>query len=66
MYAPVGPCAMKNSSGGNGGDNFDGAIYCNNIVMKNNQNITYDARVDRIVGFGATTLVRQSWQEVKP
>jgi hypothetical protein len=66
MYAPVGPCALKNSSGGSGGDNFDGAIYCNNIVMKNNQNITYDPRVDRIVGFGATTLVRQSWQEVKP
>jgi hypothetical protein len=66
LYAPAGPCALKNSSGGSSGDNFDGAIYCNNIVMKNNQNITYDPRVDRIVGFGATTLVRESWQEVKP
>jgi hypothetical protein len=65
MYAPVGPCAMKNNPGNNN-DNYDGAVYCNNIVMKNGQNITYDPRVDRIVGFGSTTLERESWQELKP
>lgn len=65
MYAPVGPCAMKNNPGNNT-DTFDGAVYCNNIVMKNGQNITYDARVDRIVGFGPVTLARKSWQELNP
>jgi len=65
LYAPLGPCAEKNNPGNNS-DTFDGAVYCNNIVMKNNQNITYDARVDRIIGFGPVTLVRQSWQELNP
>jgi hypothetical protein len=63
LYAPVGPCAMKNNPGNNT-DTFDGAVYCNNIVMKNNQNVTYDPRVDRIIGFGPVTLVRKSWQEL--
>jgi hypothetical protein len=63
LYAPVGPCAMKNNSSGST-DTFTGAVYCNNIVMKNNQNITYDPRIDRIVGFGPVTLQQQKWQEL--
>ena len=28
--------------------------------------ITYDPRVDRIIGFGPVTLVRKSWHELNP
>jgi hypothetical protein len=58
VYAPNGPVAFKNS-----GD-FFGAAYANNIVMKNNQNTTWDSRVERVVGFGPVTLERESWVEV--
>lgn len=57
IYAPNGPCAFKNNA------DFDGAVYCKNIVLKNNMNLTYDARVDQIVGFGPVTLEQESWVE---
>jgi hypothetical protein len=57
IYAPNGPCAFKNNA------DFDGAVYCKNIVLKNNMNLTYDARVDQIVGFGPVTLEQESWIE---
>lgn len=57
LYAPNGPCAFKNNA------DFDGAVYCKNIVLKNNMNLTYDPRVDQIVGFGTVTLEQESWVE---
>jgi hypothetical protein len=58
VYAPNGPVAFKNSA------TFWGAVYANNIVMKNSQTTVYDARVEQIVGFGPVTLERESWIEV--
>jgi hypothetical protein len=57
IYAPNGPVAFKNNA------DFDGAVYANDIVLKNNQTVTYDARVDQIIGFGPVTLDRESWVE---
>jgi hypothetical protein len=57
IYAPNGPVAFKNNA------DFDGAVYANDIVLKNNLNVVYDARVDQIVGFGPVTLQTESWVE---
>jgi hypothetical protein len=59
-YAPYGPVALKNNS------IVFGAIYSDSIEIKNNQSITYDARVDRIVGFSSQTLEVTKWIEVTP
>jgi hypothetical protein len=32
-------------------------------VLKNNLDITYDGRVDRVLGFGPVTYERESWVE---
>lgn len=58
MYAPYGPVAIKNNQ------EMFGAVYANNIQIKNNQTLTYDARVDRIVGFGPVTLEPTNWMEL--
>jgi hypothetical protein len=58
VYAPNGPVAFKNNA------EFFGAVYANNIVMKNNQVTTYDPAVEQVVGFGPVTLAQESWQEV--
>jgi hypothetical protein len=60
LYAPNGPVAFKNSA------EFHGAVYANNIQVKNNMNVAYDARLDQIVGFGDMTLHIQDWQECDP
>jgi hypothetical protein len=60
LYAPNGPVAFKNNA------DFQGAVYANNIQVKNNMNVTYDQRLDQIVGFGATTLQITDWQECDP
>jgi hypothetical protein len=57
LYAPNGPVAFKNNA------DFLGAVYANDIVLKNNQTTTYDPRVDQIVGFGPVTLEQESWIE---
>jgi hypothetical protein len=57
LYAPNGPIAFKNNA------NFLGAVYGKSIVLKNNMDLTYDGRVDQIVGFGPVTLTTQSWVE---
>jgi hypothetical protein len=57
IYAPNGPVAFKNNA------DFIGAVYANDIVLKNNLKVIYDARVDQIVGFGPVTLQTESWQE---
>ncbi|MSO36995.1 MAG: hypothetical protein EXQ69_01950 [Acidimicrobiia bacterium] len=60
LYAPNGAVSLKNSA------NFLGAIYANNIQIKNVMHITYDPRVSQIVGFGATTLDVDLWLECAP
>ncbi len=57
LYAPNGPTAFKNNA------DFLGAVYANDIVLKNNQTTTYDPRVDQIIGFGPVTLAQESWVE---
>lgn len=57
LWAPNGPCAFKNSA------DFSGAVYCNDIVLKNNLNVFYDTRVERVIGFGSTSLSQESWVE---
>ena len=58
IYAPNGPVAFKNNA------EFLGAVYGSNIVLKNNMVVTYDARVDQVLGFGPVTLERESWIEI--
>ena len=57
IYAPNGPVAFKNSA------QFNGAVYANDIVLKNNLDVVYDARVDQLIGFGDVTLETESWVE---
>ncbi len=58
VYAPYGPVAVKNNS------NSFGAIYADNIQIKNNQDLTYDSRIERLVGFGPVTLEQAEWKEL--
>lgn len=58
LYAPYGPVAVKNNA-----KQF-GAIYADSMEIKNNQEMTYDLRVDRIVGFGPVTLEPTKWVEL--
>ena len=60
LYAPNGPVAFKNNA------DFQGAVYANNIQVKNNMNVTYDSRLEQIVGFGESTLQITDWQECDP
>ena len=60
LYAPNGPVAFKNNA------DFVGAVYANNIQVKNNMNVTYDPRVSQIVGFGPATLDIDLWLECTP
>lgn len=57
LYAPNGPVAFKNNA------EFLGAVYANNIQIKNNMNVVYDPRVNQIVGFGSVTLDIDLWLE---
>ena len=50
----------------NGDAQFNGAVYANNIQVKNNMSLAYDPRVDQIVGFGTVTLDINSWMECTP
>jgi hypothetical protein len=60
IYAPYGPVAIKNNQ-----VQF-GAIYADDILVKNNQTMTYDSRVERVVGFGDETYQIQQWLELNP
>ena len=60
LFAPNGPVAFKNNA------QFNGAVYANNIQVKNNMNMAYDPRIDQIVGFGDVTLDINSWMECTP
>lgn len=60
VYSPYGPVAVKNNQ-----IQF-GAIYADNIVIKNNQAMTYDSRIERVAGFGPVTYTVQTWLELAP
>ena len=60
LYAPNGPIGFKNST------DFHGAVYASNIQVKNNMSVSYDSRVEQVVGFGASTLDISDWQECDP
>lgn len=60
LYAPNGPIAFKNSA------EFHGAMYGNNIQVKNNMTVVYDPRVEQIIGFGPVTLDITRWLECNP
>lgn len=58
VVAPYGPVAVKN------GAEQLGAIYADNIQIKNQQELIYDPRIERVVGFGPVTLEVQTWLEL--
>lgn len=58
-YAPFGPTAIKNNQ------EACGAVYSDSIEIMNNQTLKYDARVERVVGFGPRTLEINRWLEVR-
>ncbi len=60
LYAPNGPIGFKNNT------DFHGAVYANNIQVKNNMSVSYDPRIQQVVGFGASTLDISDWQECDP
>jgi hypothetical protein len=60
LFADRGPVAVKNNS------KFCGAIYSEGILIKNNQELNYDDRFDRVPGFGHVTWEIGKWQELKP
>jgi hypothetical protein len=59
VYTPYGPVAVKNNAV------QYGAVYADSIQIKNNEALTYDSRIERIVGFGQVTLEVTKWLEVK-
>ncbi len=60
VYAPFGPVAIKNNA------EQSGAVYADDILVKNNQEMEYDGRVERVVGFGPETYEIQRWLELNP
>jgi hypothetical protein len=60
IYSPFGPVAIKNNQA-----QF-GSIYADDILVKDNQTMTYDARVERVVGFGPDTYEVMQWLELNP
>ena len=60
LYAPNGPVAFKNNA------DFQGAVYANNIQVKNNMNVAYDPRLEQIVGFGDVDAADHGLAGVRP
>jgi hypothetical protein len=58
LYADLGPIAVKNNQ------RMCGAILAEAILIKNNQSLSVDARVDRMIGFGAQTYEIALWEEL--
>lgn len=58
IYSPYGPTAIKNNA-----EHF-GVVYADSIQIKNNQTLTYDERVARVVGFGPVTYEITRWEEL--
>lgn len=60
VHADKGPVAIKN------GQTLCGSVEADGILVKNNQQITYDDRITRIVGFGNSAYAIARWQELAP
>ncbi len=58
IYADLGPVAVKNNQ------KMCGSIVADGILIKNNQSITADTRMDRMVGFGPYTYEIALWEEL--
>lgn len=58
MYTP-GKCAFKNQTNA-----ADGALYCGSMDIKNGFHITYNSRIEQIVGFGNGGLEQILWKEI--
>lgn len=58
FYAEEGLIDLKNNADG------DGAVYAGKIAAKNNLDLTYDGRVERILGFGPERFERVSFREL--
>lgn len=58
LYADRGPVAVKNNQ------KTCGSVVADSILVKNNQELTYDERLARAVGFGASSYEIVRWEEV--
>lgn len=58
MYAHNGPVAIKNNS------KMCGSVISDGILIKNNQDLNYDERFDRVSGFGEDAFVIGRWEEL--
>lgn len=59
VYTP-GSCSFKNTFLDNG------AVYCGTLDISQGLAITYDPRIERLVGFGTAKFVRSSFRELAP
>jgi hypothetical protein len=57
IYANRGPVAVKNNA------KLCGSIYADGILVKNNQSLQWDARIETVVGFGSVAYARERWEE---
>jgi hypothetical protein len=57
IYADNGPVAIKNNQ------LMCGSVVGNGMIIKNNQNLNFDGRVQRMFGFGPDAFEVGSWQE---
>jgi hypothetical protein len=57
-YADRGPVAIKNNQAA------CGSVIAEGILVKNNQTLKYDPRIDRVLGFGPTTYEVARWEEL--
>jgi hypothetical protein len=60
LYADNGPVAVKN------GNVMCGSVVSEGILIKNDQTLNVDPRVNRVVGFGPITWEIARWEEVAP
>lgn len=58
LYADKGPVAVKN------GSTMCGSIIADGILVKNNQTLQYDKRIDRNLGFGDAAYAVTRWNEL--
>jgi hypothetical protein len=64
LYADNGSVALKNQSNSPGEPDVCGAIMSAGIDIKNNLNLMYDPRIERVLGFGPRTLELAEWVEL--
>jgi hypothetical protein len=60
LYADKGPVAFQNNS------KLCGAVHSEAILVQNNQELNYDQKIDRVIGFGRTAWEIARWEEAKP